>query len=144
MKQTSSLDDAASRFALPAARISLFLIYAWFGALKVIGQSPASPLVQDLQEKTLSFINFDTFMVLFGLAEVGIGALFLWKGKEKLALIVMLLHMATTLLPLILLPSDVWQHPFVPTLEGQYIIKNLALISLALCIVTLSRAAKPR
>ncbi len=83
-------------------------------------------------------------MILLGLLEIGIGALFLWKGKEKIALIVMLLHMGTTLLPLIILPGDVWQHPFVPTLEGQYIIKNLALISLALCIVTLSRAAKPR
>lgn len=144
MKQTSTLDSIASSYSLIAARISLFLIYAWFGALKVIGQSPASPLVQDLQEKTLSFVNFDTFMILFGLLEIGIGALFLWRGKEKIALIVMLLHMGTTLLPLIILPGDVWQHPFVPTLEGQYIIKNLALISLALCIVTLSRAAKPR
>jgi uncharacterized membrane protein YkgB len=38
-------------------------------------------------------------------------------------------------LPLILLPNMTWTGPFVPTLEGQYIIKNVVLLALALTIV---------
>ncbi|MCC7436506.1 hypothetical protein IT402_01365, partial [Candidatus Nomurabacteria bacterium] len=48
----------------------------------------------------------------------------------------LLFHMVTTFLPLIFLPSIVWQSAFVPTLEGQYIIKNLVIIATAIGIVS--------
>ena len=115
------------------SRIALFVIYIWFGVLKVIGQSPASPLVRDLCLKTLPFIPPANFIVLFGLFEIAIGILFIIPRWEKLAFILFAVHMFTTVLPLFLLGA-VWTHPFVPTLEGQYIIKNLALIACALTI----------
>ena len=116
------------------ARIALFVIYFWFGFLKVIGQSPASSMVKNLLSHTVPFMPFGLFIVLFGLFEVLIGILFIIPGKEKFATILFGIHIFTTTLPLFLLHGEVWTHIFVPTLEGQYIIKNLALIACALTI----------
>jgi uncharacterized membrane protein YkgB len=51
------------KVSIPVARISLFVVFFWFGLLKVIGLSPASALVQRLFEHTISFIPFGTFLV---------------------------------------------------------------------------------
>jgi uncharacterized membrane protein YphA (DoxX/SURF4 family) len=125
------------------ARISLFIIYVWFGVLKVIGQSPASEMVQTLHAETISFIPFSSFIVLFGLFEMLIGIIFLIPRFEKPAFIVFGIHMITTTLPLFIMGDMVWTHVFVPTLEGQYIIKNLALIACALTIAASLEIKKP-
>jgi uncharacterized membrane protein YkgB len=115
------------------ARLALFVIYFWFGLLKVIGQSPASEMVQNLLDKTMPFMSFNLFIVLFGLFEMLIGILFLLPGSERWATFLFILHMITTTLPLFEM-SEVWSKMFVPTLEGQYIVKNLALMSAVLTI----------
>lgn len=120
--------------ARPLARLALFVVFFWFGVLKVIGASPANPLVQNLLEHTLPFINFKTFIVGFGIFEMIIGILFLIPRAERLAIACLVPHLVATLLPLILLPSIVWSGWFIPTLEGQYIIKNVVIIALALSI----------
>jgi len=117
-----------------AARVALFIVFAWFGILKVIGTSPANPLVYELQQKTLPFLDFNTFVICFGIFEVFIGLTFLVRGWERLAIAVLSLHMVTTFLPLIFLPQVTWQGFLTPTLEGQYIIKNLLIIALAIGI----------
>jgi uncharacterized membrane protein YkgB len=66
---------------------------------------------------------------LFGLFECLIGILFLIKGAERVVIPLLLVHMITTAGPLFLLPSETWQRLLVPTLEGQYIIKNLVIIA---------------
>lgn len=123
-----------ARTGMPFARVAIFVIFFWFGILKVLSLSPASPLVASLLERTLPFMGAGTFILLFGLFEVLIGILFLLRGAERLAILLLALHMATTVMPLILLPQIAWQAPFVPTLEGQYIIKNIAIIALAMGI----------
>lgn len=116
------------------SRIALFVCYFWFGLLKVIGQSPASPLVKELFDKTIhGIMPFSSFIVLFGLFEMAIGVLFFIPKLEKIAIGVFALHIFTTALPLFIL-SGLWTKFLVPTLEGQYIIKNLALIACALNI----------
>lgn len=117
------------------ARLSLFVIFFWFGILKVIGTSPALPLVQELHGALIPFVPFSAFFVLFGFFEMGIGALFLIPKAEKGAFTILLIHMFMTFLPLLLLPGAVWRHALTPTLEGQYIIKNIALIALAFGLV---------
>ena len=119
------------------ARIALFVIYFWFGFLKVIGQSPASEMVNTMFNKTMSpmlpFLSFGSFIILFGLFEMLIGGLFIIPGLEKTALILFFAHILTTMLPLFMM-SEVWTRAFVPTLEGQYIVKNLALIACAVSV----------
>lgn len=121
--------------ALSFSRVSLFGIYFWFGALKVVGLSPASTLVQQLFERTIPFMSFGTFIVLFGLFECLIGILFLIKGAERVAFALLIVHLITTLGPLLIVPEATWQGFLVPTMEGQYIIKNLVILAVAVGIV---------
>ena len=121
-------------------RISFFVIYFWFGFLKVLGISPAEPLVNNLFDQTLQgLMPFSYFNVLFGALECGIGIIWIIPSLTRFSLIVLLAHMAATFLPIVLLPNDFWQDWFTPTLVGQYIIKNLALISLGLLIFHLQK-----
>jgi len=118
------------------ARFGLFVVFFWFGILKVLGLSPATPLVQALFEQTISFMSFPTFIILFGLFECLIGILFLMRGYERVVIPLLFVHMITTFMPLLLLPSETWQAFMVPTLEGQYIIKNLVIIAAAIGIAS--------
>ncbi|MEQ1500277.1 MAG: hypothetical protein ABL917_02820 [Parcubacteria group bacterium] len=130
------------QYSVLLSRVSLFIIYFWFGILKVIGLSPASGIVQELFSKTLAHMPIVSsmpsanFLVLFGVFEVIIGILFIIPEKERWASYAFIAHIITTGLPLFFLGSSVWSGIFVPTLEGQYIIKNLALISCVLNIWT--------
>jgi uncharacterized membrane protein YkgB len=119
---------------LPLARFAIFLIFFWFGFLKVIDASPAGPMVVELLDKTMPFISAHTFMICFGVFEMIIGLCFLIPRLSRLAIALLVLHMITTVLPLFLLTSLTWQSSFVPTLEGQYIIKNIVIIALAIGI----------
>ena len=132
----------SQRHALQLARTAFFVVYFWFGVLKVIGISPASPLADALLAVTLPSVEPATFHVLFGLFEMAIGALFLFPKCDRVTLPVFVAHIAMTMLPLILLPSLVWTAPFVPTLEGQYILKNLVLVALAAAIVSRMKRIK--
>jgi len=133
-KIDSSLIHFFRKIFVPSARIGLFIVFFWFGFLKVIGLSPASGVVQRLFENTIPFMEFSTFLVLFGLFECLIGILFLIKGMERVVIPLLLVHMITTFGPLVYLPEETWQKFMVPTLEGQYIIKNVVLIAAAVGI----------
>ena len=120
----------------PFARIALFVVFFWFGILKLIDVSPANPLVSNLLEKSLPFITFGQFIVILGIWEMLIGICFLIPRFERMAMVLLVPHMITTFMPLILLPQIAWQGFLVPTLEGQYIIKNLVIIALAMGIAS--------
>lgn len=122
------------RISVPFSRFALFIVFFWFGILKVIGLSPASEVVQNLFNEVMPFMGFPTFLILFGLFECLIGVLFLIKGAERVVIPLLFIHMFTTFGPLVFLPSETWQAFLVPTLEGQYIIKNLVIIAAALGI----------
>jgi uncharacterized membrane protein YkgB len=124
------------KISLPLARIAIFTVFFWFGILKIFALGPANPLVSNLLESTLPFISFDQFIIIFGLYEMVIGIVFLFPGLERLAIALLMPHMVMTILPLILLPAVTWTMPFVPTLEGQYIIKNLVIIALAFSLAS--------
>lgn len=116
------------------ARIALFIVFFWFGALKVLGLSPAQGMVEALFEHTIPFMSFGMFMILFGIYEMVIGLLFLKRNLERLVMPLLLVHMTTTFLPLIVLRDLTWSGFLVPTMEGQYIIKNVVIIATAFII----------
>lgn len=119
---------------LPSARFALFTVYFWFGILKFLGFSPAGELVHQLFDQTIHFMQFDTFYLLFAIFEMAIGVLFLFPRAIRTVIPLLFLHMITTLVPLITLPDVTWQSFLIPTLEGQYIIKNLVIMALAIGI----------
>ena len=119
------------------AHLALFVVFVWFGSLKLFGLSPAGALVTDLFNHTLGIIvpfSADTFIVLLGALEVIIGSLFMIPSMERVAMVLLIPHMITTVLPLFLLPAVTWSGFMVPTLEGQYILKNLVIIALAFMV----------
>ncbi|MEO6189436.1 MAG: hypothetical protein ABIO44_02790 [Saprospiraceae bacterium] len=116
-------------------RVTLFVVFFWFGVLKVMSLSPAEGLVTHLHSLILApFVSINIFLIFLGLFECLIGALWLMPKFTKLALILFSIHIFTTFLPLVYLPHDTWQNSFVLTLTGQYIIKNLVLISCAFTV----------
>lgn len=113
-------------------RIALGIVFVWFGALKLVpGLSPAESLVRD----TVPFLPGDLFVPLLGLWEIAIGLGFLLGRALRLTILLLFLQMPGTLLPVLVLPERVFSlFPLGLTLEGQYIVKNLVLISAALVI----------
>lgn len=116
-------------------RFALFVIFFWFGILKLLGVSPASPLVDALLASVKALVPFVTigpvlFIKIFAVYEMIIGILFLFPRFTKLAIALVALHLIMTTAPLILLPKMTWTDWFVPTMEGQYIIKNLMIVAI--------------
>lgn len=123
-----------NRYYIPAARVALFIVFFWFGLLKVLGLSPASPLAEALTARTVGLEHFGALFLALSLIECVIGILFLVPKTTRVVIPLLLIHMAVVSSPLILTPELVWQQPLVPSLEGQYIIKNVAVVALALGI----------
>ncbi|MEK7097568.1 MAG: hypothetical protein AAB906_01855 [Patescibacteria group bacterium] len=119
-----------------ASRLALFIVFFDFGALKLFDSSPANPLVDSLLKETLPFLTFGQFIIILGVWEMAIGLAFLIPHLERLAILLLAPHMFTTAMPLFLLPTIAWSSFGVPTLEGQYIIKNLVIIALAMGIAS--------
>lgn len=112
-------------------RIALSVVYIWFGALKVFGMSPAGELV----EKTVYWFRPEIFIPILGICEVIIGLGLLFKRLIPITIVLLLLHMGVTFFPVFIVQTVCFNaFPFQPSLVGQYIIKNLVLISGALVI----------
>jgi len=122
------------RTYIPLARFSIFLIFFWFGAIKLLGLSPAGPLAKALIEKTVGLQYFDTLFVILALLECLIGILFLFPKATRIVIPLLLAHMLIVCSPLVLVPQYTWQSLLVPTLEGQYILKNAVVVAVAIGI----------
>ena len=116
-------------------RLPLFIIFFWFGLLKVIELSPARQLIIDTVF-WMPILSAETWVVVIGYWEMFIAIFFLTKRTTFLAMILLFLQMSGTFMPLILLPDITFQrsNPLLTTLEGQYIIKNIIIITAALVI----------
>ncbi len=123
-------------WGIPAVRISFGIIFIWFGILKPLGLSAAAPLLK----ATVAWLPFgspDVWLIVKGWWEVVIGITFLFKKFTRIAIGLLLLQMVGTFMPLLFLPEVVYQNGssiYLPTMEGQYILKNLMIIAAALVI----------
>jgi uncharacterized membrane protein YphA (DoxX/SURF4 family) len=107
-------------------RMAMAAIFIWFGILKPLGMSPAEAFVA----KATAWIPIPGFLYILAVWEIAIGVCFLFDRFVRYGVVLLFLHMPGTLLPLITLREETFvQFPFVLTLEGQYIIKNLVLIA---------------
>jgi uncharacterized membrane protein YkgB len=112
-------------------RLSLGVIFVWFGLLKTVGMSPASELVT----RTVYWFPPEVFIPILGWWEFLIGLCLIVRPWVRTALFLLFLQMPGTGLPLVLLPDRCFTSvPFGLTLEGQYIIKNLVLISAGIVV----------
>jgi uncharacterized membrane protein YphA (DoxX/SURF4 family) len=118
-----------------AIRLSFGIIFIWFGILKPLYLSPAEGLLK-ATVVWLPFGSPDNWLIIIGWWEVVIGIFFLFQKTTRLAIILLMAQMVGTFMPLVFLPEITFQsnNVLLPTLEGQYIIKNLIIISAALVL----------
>ncbi len=132
------------RTFIPTARFSIFLIFFWFGFIKLLGLSPASPLAEALTAKTVGMQYFDPLFYTLAAVECLIGILFLFPKATRVVVPLLLFHMLIVCSPLVLVPDYTWQQFGVPTLEGQYIIKNAVVIAIAIGIAASTKPLQPK
>ena len=118
-------------------RVSMGIVFVWFGVLKFF---PGISAAQDLAIRTIELLTFGLVpeaFIINGLAlwEVLIGVGLISGRFMKATLLLLFLQMIGTFTPIFLFPAEVFNHiPYAPTLEGQYIIKNIVIISAAIVL----------
>ena len=108
------------------------LIYFYFGFLKFYPDlSPAELLAsQTILRLSLPYIDAPRALLGLGTLECVVGACLIFGIRHWVVAGLFLFHMLGTFLPLVLLPEFMFKiFPFAPTLEGQYVLKNLVLVS---------------
>lgn len=120
------------RIGLPALRISLGVVFVWFGALKVANLTP----VGDLVAGTLPFVDPSLFVPVLGGVEVVLGIGLLVGRAITVIGVVLVGHLCGTFLVLVMQPELAFQNgnPLLLTTIGEFVVKNLVLISAALVL----------
>ncbi|MFF3974981.1 DoxX family membrane protein [Streptomyces rubiginosohelvolus] len=123
-----------ARVSPTVLRICVGLVFAWFGVLKFIpGASAAEGFATGaMTEMTMGLIPAPACLLLLAVLETGIGLALLTGFLIRWALAAFFLHMAGVFLSLLVLPDAAWNTAGVPTLEGQYVIKNIVLVAACL------------
>jgi uncharacterized membrane protein YkgB len=121
-----------ARIGVPLLRISVGVVFLWFGLLKVFDVSPVSGLVA----KTIYWFDPDIVVPALGAVEVFVGICLLAGRLMRLALPLLVLQMAGTFLVLVMHPDVAFRdgNPLLLTVEGEFVIKNLVLLSAGLVI----------
>jgi uncharacterized membrane protein YphA (DoxX/SURF4 family) len=131
-----------ARYGMILLRISVGIVFFWFGALKFFPNlSPA----EDLAARTIETLTFGVVtpsiaLPILALWEVLIGLGMISGRFVRATILLLLVQMLGTVTPLFLFPNETFTiFPIAPTLEGQYIIKNLVLVSAGIVIGATAR-----
>ena len=139
MQKLSALDQSLITFCRAHyglfARIALAIIYFYFGLLKLVGASPADDLAIGFATHMGMGAHAQSLFITLAVVECLIGLLVLVPRLTRLALSLMAGHLLLVCAPLVLYPAATWASPFVPSLAGQYIIKNAALVVVAMGLI---------
>lgn len=114
-------------------RIALAVVFVWFGALKISGASP----VRELIGSTLPFINPNISVPVLGAVELVIGLTLLIGRFPRITLLSLAGHLIGTFLTFITASELMLRHgsPWQLTSDGEFVVKNLVLISAALLLI---------
>ncbi len=119
--------------ALPALRISIAVLFVWFGLLKVTGTSPVASLVA----AAVPWVDQAFLVPALGWFEVGLGVVLLSGRLPRLTLVVVAVHLAGTFLLFVQAPALVMTggNPLLLTTNGEFVVKNVVLICAALVLL---------
>jgi uncharacterized membrane protein YkgB len=131
----------ARRYGITLLRVSVGVVFVWFGALKLVpGLSPAEPLIR----ATLPFLPMGLFLPFLAIWEMTIGIGFIIGRWPRITMALMLLQMGGAMSPLFLRPDVIFNvFPFVWTLEGQYVFKDIILIAAGIVISAATVVRQP-
>jgi len=126
-----------ARAGINILRLGLGLVFLWFGVLKFFpGLSPAQDLAtRTIEHLTLGAVGPGVSLPILAAWESLIGLGLLSGRFIRATLFLLAVQMLGAATPLVLFPAETFsQFPFTPTLEGQYIIKNVVLVGAAMVI----------
>lgn len=134
------MSDTTARTAW-LLRVSLGVVYLWFGGLKLVRMSPVTDLVRD------AYPLFATLPVYLGLGlfEVVLGVVLLTGAWTRHAAAAAVLHLLATFGLLVASPRTIFQ-PWFPflTMEGEFVMKNLVLLATAAALWSLTAVRSPQ
>lgn len=121
--------------SLPGLRIALGVVFVWFGALKVSGDTP----VGDLVAGVVPWLPAELFVTGLGAFEVVLGIVIIAGYRLTWAIGVMVAHLAGTFLVFVTQPEVAYtSNPLMVTMEGEFVAKNLVLITAGLVVAAFS------
>lgn len=140
-----------ARRGVTLTRLALGIVFLWFGAIKLVpGWSPAAALAgRTIETITWGIVPAGVGVPILAVWESLIGIGLLSGRLLRVTLLLLFVQMPGTMLPLLLFPGETFvAFPYAPTLEGQYIIKNVVLVSAAIIVGATVRggqlSAQPR
>lgn len=123
--------DWMERWGHRIHRLTLGLIFLWFGSLKVMGHKSATTLIAH----AVYFAPAEIMVPILGYWEAAIGLCLIVLPLARVGLLLLAIRLPGTLLALVL-SADVCfvETPWVPSPEGQYLVKDLLLFGAAMVI----------
>lgn len=131
------------RHSVDILRVSLGLVFLGFGVLKFFpGASPAEALVmRTVDTMTLGIVEGRNAVLLTALMECFIGLTLVTGRLLRTGLLVLGVSLVGIMSPLVLFFGDLF--PGTPTLEAQYVLKDIVLAAAGLVIAAKALAASP-
>lgn len=111
-------------------RRAIGALFAWFGLNKLLGFKSATSIIAE----TVYLGTPETTARLLGLWELAIGLSLFVYPLARVGLALLAIRLPGTLLALVVKADVCWHAPFVPTIQGQYLIKDVVLITAAMVI----------
>jgi len=119
-------------YSYHAVRIVLGLVYFHFGILKFFPDlSPAELLAsQTIMRMSGGMLDANTALFYLAIMECALGLALIFNVCMRAAFVLFVFHMIGTFAPLVVLPELTFRiAPLAPTMEGQYIIKNIVFVA---------------
>ena len=117
-------------------RVSLGILFIWFGLLKPLGHRTTTSILAH----TTYWGDPETIVLILGWWEVAIGVCLLFRPLVRIAVLLLVIRLPGVVLAFVLKPEVCFfSFPFAPTLEGQYLIKDLVVFIATLAIVGSTR-----
>ena len=126
-----------ARHGVTITRVALGVVFFWFGVIKFVpGWSPAAELAtRTIDRLTFGILAPAVSLPILAAWETLIGLGLLSARYLRATLALLFLQMPGTMLPLLFFPRETFiAFPHAPTLEGQYIVKNLVLVAAAIVV----------
>ncbi|MCA9188889.1 MAG: DoxX family membrane protein [Pirellulaceae bacterium] len=113
-------------------RLALGFVYFHFGMLKFFPDLSPAEMIATQTVMAVSFHWLDANSALFVLAimETLIGVFLMFNWWPRVTFTLFIFHMIGTFMPLLVLPEFTFKiAPLAPSIEGQYILKNLVFVA---------------
>lgn len=131
-----------AKHSIGILRVSLGLVFLGFGVLKFFPDaSPAQALVErTLDALTFGVVSGETALLVTAVAECFIGITLVTGKFVKAGLVVLAGSLVGIMSPLVLFFGDLF--PGAPTLEAQYVFKDIVLAAAGLVIAAKTLGAR--